>query len=61
MDNTRQDIAYFISFCIEQYKEAKGLSGSEAMALLSEYGVLEYLAEHWETPVQKDFRIYCFV
>ena len=48
MDKTKQDIAYFISFCIEQYKEAKGLSGSEAMALLSEYGVLEYLAEHWE-------------
>lgn len=48
MDKTKQDIAYFLSFCIEQYKEAKGLSGSEAMALLSEYGVLEYLAEHWE-------------
>ena len=48
MDKTKQDKAYFISFCIEQYKEAKGLSGSEAMSLLSEYGVLEYLAEHWE-------------
>jgi len=48
MDKTKQDITYFISFCIEQYKEAKGLSGSEAMSLLSEYGVLEYLAEHWE-------------
>ena len=48
MDKTKQDIAYFLSFCIEQYKEAKGLSGSEAMSLLSEYGVLEYLAEHWE-------------
>ena len=48
MDKTKQDIAYFLSFCIEQYKEAKGLSSSEAMALLSEYAVLEYLAEHWE-------------
>ena len=48
MDKTKQDIAYFISFCIEQYKEVKGLSGSEALTLLSEYGVLEYLAEHWE-------------
>lgn len=46
--NTNQDIAYFISFCIEQYKIAKGLTGAEAMTLLSEYGVLEYLAEHWE-------------
>lgn len=48
MDKTKQDIAYFISFCIEQYKEAKCLSGSKTAALLSEYGVLEYLSEHWE-------------
>ena len=48
MDKLKQDIAYFISFCVEQYKNEKGISGSEAMALLSEYGVLEYLAEHWE-------------
>ena len=48
MDKTKRDIAYFVSFCIEQYKEAKYLSGSKTAALLSEYGVLEYLAEHWE-------------
>ena len=46
--NTNQDIAYFLSFCIEQYKISKGITGAEAIALLSEYGVLEYLAEHWE-------------
>ena len=46
--NTNKDIAYFLSFCIEQYKIFKGITGAEAMALLSEYGVLEYLAEHWE-------------
>lgn len=48
MTKENLDIAYFISFCIEQYKNEKGISGSEAMALLSEYGVLEYLSEHWE-------------
>lgn len=48
MDKVNHDIAYFISFCIEQYKEAKGMSGYEAMSLLSKYGVLEYLSEHWE-------------
>ena len=48
MDKRKQDIAYFISFCIEQYKTEKGISGSKAMTLLSTYGVLEYLAEHWE-------------
>lgn len=48
MTKENLDIAYFISFCIEQYKNEKGISGSEAMALLSDYGVLEYLSEHWE-------------
>ena len=41
----KQDIAYFLSFCIEQYKNAKHLSGGEAMEVLNRYGVLEYLAE----------------
>ena len=42
MDREQQDIAYFISFCIEQYKNAKSMSGEEAMQLFSQYGVLEY-------------------
>ena len=45
----KQDIAYFLSFCIEQYKNAKHLSGSKAMKVLNGYGVLEYLAQHYET------------
>ena len=45
----KQDIAYFLSFCIEQYKNAKHLSGSKAMEVLNGYGVLEYLAQHYET------------
>lgn len=48
MDRKQQDIAYFISFCIEQYKNAKGLTGEQAMKMLDRYGVLEYLAEHFE-------------
>lgn len=48
MDKKKQDIAYFLSFCIEQYKTEKGISGSEAMELLSKYGVLDYLADHFE-------------
>ena len=43
-----QDIAYFVSFCIEQYKNAKGLTGAEAMRQLDQYGVLDYLSEHYE-------------
>lgn len=32
-DNKNQDVAYFLSFCIEQYKNEKGLSGYAAFAL----------------------------
>ncbi|MBQ8096276.1 MAG: DUF3791 domain-containing protein [Prevotella sp.] len=48
MRSKNLDIAYFLSFCIEQYKEAKHLTGAEAMMELSQYGVLEYLEEHFE-------------
>lgn len=41
-------IAYFLSFCIEQYKNAKGLSGMKAMEKLSRFGVLDYLEENYE-------------
>ena len=34
MTKENLDIAYFISFCIEQYKNEKGISGSEAMKIL---------------------------
>lgn len=48
MDKNKLDIAYFLSFCIEQYKKEKGISGAEAAQLLQGYGVLEYLKEHFE-------------
>lgn len=48
MNKENQDIALFISFCIEQYKTAKGISGEDAMRLLSRYGVLEYLNEFYD-------------
>lgn len=48
MSKEQQDISYFISFCIEQYKNAKGISGEEAMQTLSRYGVLEYLQEFFD-------------
>lgn len=48
MDNKKLDIGYFISFCIEQYKNAKQISGAEASRRFSQYGVFEYLDEHYE-------------
>ena len=47
MNKKNLDIAYFLSFCIEQYKEAKHLSGAEAANIFNKYGVLEYLEQHF--------------
>ena len=32
-DNMNQDVAYFLSFCIEQYKNEKGLSGWQSISM----------------------------
>ncbi|MDY4043409.1 MAG: DUF3791 domain-containing protein [Marinifilaceae bacterium] len=38
----------FLSCCIGQYKNEKGLTGEEAMKELNRYGVLDYLSDHFE-------------
>lgn len=48
MDRKKQDITYFISFCIEQYKCAKGMMGEDVVLLFGRYGVLEYLQEFFD-------------
>ena len=48
MGKKKQDIAYFLSFCIEQYKNEHHISGNDAMEMLDGYGVLEYLKDHYE-------------
>ena len=48
MNKRHLDIAYFLSFCIEQYKEARHLSGAEAAEVFGRYGVLEYLEENFD-------------
>ena len=42
------NISYFIAFCIEQYKTAKGLEGAEVAKLFFDQGVAEYLADNYE-------------
>jgi hypothetical protein len=46
--NYNEAIGMFLSFCIEQYKHAKSISGEEAMKSLSETGTLDYLAQNYE-------------
>lgn len=48
MGKEESDILYFVSFCLEQYKMQKGLSGSEALKLFDKNGVTEYLAKHYD-------------
>ena len=48
MRSKAEDISYFVTFCIEQYKNAKHLGGEDALNLLDNYGILDYLAENYE-------------
>jgi hypothetical protein len=40
-------IPLFLSFCIEQYKHAKGMTGQQAMEILDSTGTLGYLERHY--------------
>ena len=42
------DIAYFLSFCIEQYKRHISTSGSDVMAFFVQYGVDQYLVDNFD-------------
>ena len=48
MDKNLKDVTYFISFCIEQYMNAKGIDEEEVIATFSEYGVFDYLYDYFE-------------
>lgn len=48
MNKRNLDVAYFLSFCIEQYKKAKQLHGAEVSEIFGRYGVLDYLEQHFE-------------
>jgi hypothetical protein len=48
MDKKRLDTAYFISFCIEQYKMATKQTGSEVEQMFSQQGVIKFLIDHYE-------------
>ena len=48
MKDKELDIAYFLSFCIEQYGKKYQLSGDEVVSLFDRYEVLPYLEENFE-------------
>ena len=38
----------FVIFCIENYKVHRNLSGKETVKLFDDYGVLNYLENHYD-------------
>ena len=48
MSKQENDRLYFVSFCIEQYKQHAGISGEQAAELLFRSGIAEYLNDHFE-------------
>ena len=40
--------AYFLSFCIEQYKHLKNMDGTDVKKLFDEQGVSDYLIQNYE-------------
>jgi len=41
------DTAHFKVFCLEQYKNRYNLKGREAFQIFKEYGVLDYINNHY--------------
>lgn len=48
MDKKDLDIAYFLSFCIEQYKAKHNMTGEEVMTLFDKNNVMQYLSDNFE-------------
>lgn len=48
MSKTDRDKSYFLAFCIEQYKVAKGMDGADVARLFFENGVASYLSDNFE-------------
>lgn len=42
------DMAYFISFCVETYKNANGMNGGEVSHLFMETGLTEFLVKNMD-------------
>jgi len=47
---SQQDIdkSYFVTFCIEQFKEHRGICGADAAELLFGAGITDYLNDNYE-------------
>lgn len=46
--NYKDDIAFFVAFCIETYKNANHLTGGEASIIFNKHNIMGYLANNYE-------------
>ena len=42
------DIAFFLAFCVETYKNAHSITGDEAAKILIDSGAMDYLESNFE-------------
>lgn len=48
MSKQELDKTYFVSFCIEQFKKHRGITGKEAAELLYSADICDYLNDNYE-------------
>lgn len=50
-DNQKRhdDVAYFIAFCIELYKNAKGMAGGDVARLFTETDLTDFLVANFDS------------
>lgn len=48
MSKEEIDKSYFLSFCIEQFKMSREISGAEAAEIIYTSGTAEYLTDNFE-------------
>ncbi len=46
--NSLQNKAIFVSFCIEQYAKAKGMTPKDTATLFEQYGVLDHYSKFYD-------------
>ena len=48
MSKQEIDKSYFLTFCIEQFKQSRGITGAEASEIIFASGIAEYLTDNYE-------------
>ncbi len=48
MSKEEIDKSYFLIFCIEQFRQSRGITGAEASEILFSSGIAEYLTDNFE-------------